>query len=369
MNRAINYAITGCGFLGSAQAQIIRTMDNANLTVVHSRSLESARRVANAAGCEATTELDQVVGRADVDALIVATPNHLHLEPVIKAAQQHKHVFCEKPFALNLNDADRMLQACQDAGVTLMVGHMMRFYPGLQKVKQLIKDEQIGRPLVAHVERTGWEHPQKNVPWKKLQAQSGGHLFHHIHEIDLLLWLLGPVARIFAMGDNLAHRGQGFGDEDDILLLTMEFESGTFGSMQYGSGFRWGEHLMKINGASGAILLDNKQSAISVMNVEGAIRQFPLFDDNASNESMIALFQRSDGGVVYGRPGQPLADYLYQAVKAELHNFNDVLLGKQIDEDKSDLFTGAAARASIEVAQAALQAKSTGQPVKLPIDA
>ena len=369
MKRQVNYAITGCGFLGSAQAEIVRELDHARLVVVHSRTLESAQRVAAANACEATTDLAEVLERDDVDALIVATPNHLHRQPVIDAARRGKHVFCEKPFALSLDDADAMLRACRRAGVTLLVGHMMRFYPGLQQVKRIIQDGRIGRPLVAHVERTGWEHPQATISWKKQRAYSGGHLFHHIHEIDLLLWLLGTVESVFAVGGNLAHRGPGFGDEDDIVLMNLEFASGAVGSMQYGSGFRWGEHLMKINGDSGAIFLDNKRSSIAIMDARGAVRQLPLFDDTASNESMVALFRRTDGGVAYGRPGEPLAEYLYQAIRAELEYFNEVLLGRPIGTDKADLFSGAAARASIEVAQGALEAMATGQPTRLPVTA
>lgn len=369
MKRQVNYAVTGCGFLGSAQAEIIRGLDHSKLVVVHSRTMASAQRVADANECEATTDLDHVLERDDVDALIVATPNHLHRQPVIDAARRGKHVFCEKPFALSLDDADEMLRACRRAGVTLQVGHMMRFYPGLQQVKRLIDEGHIGRPLVAHVERTGWEHPQSTISWKKQRACSGGHLFHHIHEIDLLLWLLGSVESVFAVGGNLAHRGPGFGDEDDVVLMTLAFRSGAVGSMQYGSGFRWGEHLMKINGDSGAIFLDNKRSSIGIMDAQGAVRQLPLFDDTASNESMVALFRRTDGGVTYGRPGEPLAEYLYQAVRSELAYFNEVLLGRPIDADKTDLFSGAAARASIEVAQGALEAMETGQPTTLPVTA
>jgi predicted dehydrogenase len=369
VRRPINYAVTGCGFLGSAQAAMIRGLDHARLVVVHSRTMASAQRVADANECEATTDLDRVLERDDVDALIVATPNHRHRQPVIDAARRGKHVFCEKPFALSLEDADEMLRACRQAGVTLQVGHMMRFYPGLQQVKRLIEEGHIGRPLVAHVERTGWEHPQGSISWKKQRACSGGHLFHHIHEIDLLLWLLGMVRSVFAIGGNLAHSGPGFGDEDDVVLMTLEFHSGAVGSMQYGSGFRWGEHLMKINGESGAIFLDNKRSSIGIMDGHGAVRQLPLFDDPASNESMIGLFRRTDGGVAYGRPGEPLAEYLYQAIRTELEYFNDVLLGRPIDPDKADLFSGAAARASIEVAQGALEAMARGQPKKLPLTA
>ena len=71
--------------------------------------------------------------------------------------------------------------------------------------------------------------------------------FHHIHEIDLLSWYMGEVESVYCAGGNLAHKGKGFGNEDDILLLTLHFKNGTFASMQYDSRFRLGEHFFKIN--------------------------------------------------------------------------------------------------------------------------
>lgn len=366
MNRVIRYGVTGAGYIGAEQARVIDGLEGAELVAVHSGTGEGARRVAAELGCEVAETLIELVARDDIDALIVASPNNLHREPVELAAQHGKHVFCEKPFALSLEDADAMIAACREAGVTLMVGHMMHFYSGVMRIKQWIDEGVIGKPLVAHVERTGWEDPQPHVSWKKQQSQSGGHLFHHIHEIDLLQWLMGPASSVYAVGGNLAHQGEGFGDEDDALLLTLEFASGAFATMQYGSAFHWGEHFLKVNGSKGAIRMSHKEAVIDLLLPGQGVQRFPLFDDAASQESLLALFKRTHGGSTYGKPTDRPPHYLTYAVAEELGYFNEVLGGRPVDELRKPLFDGSAARAAVAVAETALASRRTGVPCDIP---
>lgn len=366
MSNVIRYGITGCGYIGAAQARVIADMEHASLVAVHSGTGEGARRVAAALGCDVATTLDEVVARDDVDALIVASPNDLHREPVTKAAQHRKHIFCEKPFALSLEDADAMLAACRENDVTLMVGHMMHFYSGVMRIKAWIDEGKIGRPLVAHVERTGWEDPQPHVSWKKQQSRSGGHLFHHIHEIDLLLWLVGPAIRIHAVGGNLAHQGTGYGDEDDVMLLTLEFETGALGTMQYGSAFHLGEHMLKIGGSEGAIVMSHKQAYIELVRPGRPRERLPLFDEPDSQQSLLALFERTHGGSTYGLPTDTPPLYLTEALVDELTYFNDVLRGRPIDPLRKPLFDGSAARAAVAVAETALASRRSGAPREVP---
>jgi predicted dehydrogenase len=366
VKNVIRYGITGSGYIGAAQARIIDAMPGAQLIAVHSGTGVGARRIADQLGCQVEDTLGGLITRPDVDAVIVASPNDVHRKPVVLAAEHGKHVFCEKPFALSLEDADAMLATCREAGVTLMVGHMMHFYSGVLRLKEWIDAGRIGRPLVAHVERTGWEDSQPKVSWKKQQSHSGGHLFHHIHEIDLLQWLIGPATRAFAAGGNLVHQASGHGDEDDVILLTLELEDGALATMQYGSAFHLGEHFLKIGGSEGAVLMSHKEAYIELIRPGEPRQRLPLFDDPDSQSSLLDLFKRTHGGSTYGRPTDNPPLYLCRALVDELTCFNDALCGAGIDPLRKPLFDGSAARAAVAVAETGLLSMRQGVPLPVP---
>ncbi len=363
--KKIRYGIIGCGFFGSVHAQEIVNMKNSELISVYSRSGESAKKLSQIVGCSYDLKLSNLVRRKDIDAIIVTSPNHLHRKPVTLAAKNKKHILCEKPFSTSISDAEEMIKVTKQNKVKLMVGHMMHFYPGMIKIKQIIQSKVLGRPLVAHVERTGWENKMKHVSWKKMQNKSGGHLFHHIHEIDLLSWYMGEVDSVYCAGGNLAHKGRGYGTEDDILLLTLHFKNGTFASMQYGSGFKLGEHFFKINFEKGYIVLDNKKSNFIVVNEKNQSKIIPMFDGKKINLSMKNLFKKTDGGVTFGKPGQAAELFLAKAIRDELKFFNNVLLNKSKISEKKELFGGNSALHAVKISSACLLSKKVKSRVRV----
>ena len=363
--KKIRYGIVGCGFFGSVHAKELKKIKNAELVSVYSKSGKSAKKLSSQIDCEYNLKLSDLIKREDIDAIIVTSPNHLHKKPVILAANNKKHILCEKPFATKIDDAKKMIKSVKKNKVFLMVGHMMHFYPGMIKIKEIIESKVLGRPLVAHVERTGWENKMKKISWKKMQDKSGGHLFHHIHEIDFLSWCMGPVESVYCAGGNLAHQGKGFGTEDDILLLTLHFKNGTYATMQYGSGFRLGEHFFKINFEKGYIVLDNKKSSFIVVNEKNELKTIPMFEGNKRNLSMKNLFKKTDGGVTFGKPGQDAELFLAKAVKDELEYFNRVLMGTSSTKSKKELFGGESALHAIKISSACLKSKKTKSRIKV----
>ena len=252
--KTFGYALVGAGYFGAELGRILARQQGAKLTAV--LDPENALAVAGELGCAVETDLDALCARADVDAVIVATPNYLHKEPVLAAARHKKHVFCEKPIALCYRDCDAMVKATQESGVVFMAGHVMNFFRAVRHAKRLIAQGEIGEVLYCHSARNGWEEPQPSVSWKKLRAKSGGHLYHHIHELDCIQFILGPAQQVTMTGGNVAHKGPQFGDEDDLLLISMEFSGGKYAFMEYGSAFHWPEHYLLIQGTRGAIRID-----------------------------------------------------------------------------------------------------------------
>ena len=159
----MRYGVVGVGYFGADLARFMNEFDDAQITVVYDP--ENGETIAQELHCVAAKSLDELVMSPDVDCVIVATPNYLHKEPVILAAKNKKHVFCEKPIALSYQDCDDMVRACEENGVTFMAGHVMNFFNGVHHAKELINQGVIGKVLYCHTARNGWEEQQPS-PWQ-----------------------------------------------------------------------------------------------------------------------------------------------------------------------------------------------------------
>lgn len=346
------YCIVGTGYFGAELARILTTLEGARVVAVYDP--ENAADVAKELGCDVETDLDTMFSRTDVDGVIVASPNFTHREPVVKAAAHGLAVFCEKPIALSFQDCSDMVAAADEHGVVFMAGHVMNFFRGVRLAKQLIGEGRIGRPLYCHSARNGWEEPQSSVSWKKIRSKSGGHLYHHIHEVDCIQFLMGPATTVTMTGGNVAHHGEGFGDEDDLLLMLLEFGNGTYAIAEYGSAFQWPEHYLLIQGTKGAIRLDMKDTGVIVCTATGE-EHFLLHRSEEEDADRRAFYHggEMDGAIMYGRPGSKPPLWLQGIMEDEMAFFHGVLRGEAVSDEFKPLLTGEAARSSIATADAA----------------
>ncbi len=353
------YAVVGSGHFGSEFARAIAGNNECELVMVYSPS-QSSEVLSKELSCPYTHDIDDIWNNKEIDAVIIASPNYLHKEQVIAAARAKKHIFCEKPFALNIEDAKEMLVACKEENVLIMVGHIMHFYDGLYKTKEMIDKGEFGEIINMHVERTGWESKKPQVSWKKMQDLSGGHLFHHIHEIDLVQWFMGLPTELYTVGGNLAHNQEGFGDEDDVILITLKFGNSGFVTMQYGSGFRQSNHIIRINGTKKGALIDFSTASVSVKSDEG-VQQFPLFDDKECQDSILGLFKKTDAGIAYGSASQRPIEYIQKNLLREFSVFVDAVAGKEIKAEHKNLFDGTSALNSVIIASTCVKSRNTGK--------
>ena len=351
--KTINYAIVGVGYFGAELGRIMNEQEGAKVVAV--LDPENAETIAQEFGCEVETDLETLCARPDVDAVIVATPNYLHKEPVVLAAKHGKHIFCEKPIALSYADCDAMVKAADEAGVIFMAGHVMNFFRGVRHAKQLIKEGKIGDVLYAHSARNGWEEPQPEISWKKIRSKSGGHLYHHIHELDCIQFIMGPAVSVTMTGGNMAHKGEQFGDEDDMLFLSLEFANGTYGIVEYGSAFRWPEHYVLIQGTKGAIRIDMCNVGMTVKTADGKEEHYLVHESKEEDDDRTRIYHSTemDGAIAYGRPGKTPPMWLHGIMKNEMKYFNGIMHGEEIPDEFRPLMTGEAARASIATADAA----------------
>lgn len=363
--KTIGYAIVGTGYFGAELGRIMAEEEGARVVAV--LDPENGESIAKELNCDRETDLDALCAREDVDAVIVATPNYLHKEPVLAAARHHKNVFCEKPIALSYQDCDEMVRACQQNGVIFMAGHVMNFFRGVRTAKQMIADGRIGKVLYCHAARNGWEPPQPSISWKKMREKSGGHLYHHIHELDCIQFIMGPAKEITMVGGNVAHKGEQFGDEDDMLFLTLEFENGTNALLEYGSAFHWSEHYVLIQGTEGAIRLDMKNVGGTLRTAKGE-EHFLLHETQEEDDDRTRIYNgplEADGAVMYGKPGRKPPLWLHGIMRNEMKYLNGVLHGAPISDEFTPLLNGSAARAAIASADAATLSLKEDRKVKV----
>nr|WP_304363420.1 Gfo/Idh/MocA family oxidoreductase [Pasteurella multocida] len=287
--------------------------------------------------------------------------------PFTSASTVVKHVFCEKPIALNYQDCDEMVRTCEENGVIFMAGHVMNFFNGVHHAKELIKQGVIGKVLYCHSARNGWEDEQPSISWKKIRAKSGGHLYHHIHELDCIQFIMGGMPKTVTMtAGNVAHQSEKFGDEDDMLFLNLEFEGGRFAVLEWGSAFRWGEHYVLIQGEKGAIKLDMYHCK-GTLRVDGKDSHFLIHETQEEDDDRTRIYTSTemDGAIQYGKPGKCAPMWLSSIMKKEMKYLNDILHGMKPTEEFEKLLTGEAARAAIATADACTKSRYENRKVEV----
>lgn len=361
----VKYGVVGTGYFGAELARAMK--DNKGAKIVAIFDPENGETIANELECEAVDTLDSLVTRDDIDCVIVATPNYLHKEPVIKAAQNHKNVFCEKPIALNYQDCVDMVNACKEAGVIFMAGHIMNFFNGVHHAKELINEGAIGDILFVKSVRNGWEEPQPSISWKKIREKSGGHLYHHIHELDCVQFIMGGLPTTVTMSaSDVAHNGEQFGDEDDLIMMNLEFPGNRYAHLEWGSAFRWGEHYVLIEGTKGAIML-NMYDTGGTLRVNGKDTHFLIHESQEEDDDRTRIYHSTemDGAIQYGHPGKLTPMWLHSLIVKEMKFLNDVLHGMEVPDEYKKLLDGTAAEEAIATADAATLSNIEDRKVKI----
>ena len=174
------------------------------IPAVYGRNAERVRALADRYGVQrASTELEELLDAPDVAVVDNCLSNHLHFEPLMRAIGSGKHVFSEKPLTIELDEAVRLLQAAETAGVQHGVIQNMRFNPGPRRARGLIEQGLLGRVFSANllfgymVPRTVLNRPT----WFYKKDESGGGIIEDMmaHFFDLLRTLIGPIAAVYAL--------------------------------------------------------------------------------------------------------------------------------------------------------------------------
>jgi predicted dehydrogenase len=226
--RKAKAAVIGVGLIGEQHAQTYRDYPRSELAYVMDLNAQRAQAVGEELGCRYTSSLDELAA-SDVEVVSVATPDHLHFEPVMRMIEAGKHVVVEKPIATKSHEAQQMVEAARQKGVKITVNLGNRWNPELISVRESIQEGEIGDPIMAYfrVSDTIWV-PRKMLSWA---GKSGPQWFLFAHSMDLLRWMLGQeVQEVYAVGVKKVLASEGI-DAYDAIQALVRFEK-TFATFE-----------------------------------------------------------------------------------------------------------------------------------------
>ena len=273
-----NVALIGYAFMGKAHSNAYRQVNpffaptlRPRMKVICGRTPSAVRAAAREYGWdEAATDWQEVVARKDIDIVDVSTPGDSHMEIAIAAARAGKAVFCEKPLANTVRDAERMLAAVEKAGVVHMICHNYRRAPAVMLARQLIAEGQLGP--IRHYRGTylqDWiTDPNFPLVWRLDKKKAGSGALGDIaaHSIDLARFLVGEIAQVAGdlatfvkmrpLPDNPKKRGRVTVDDASVSLV--RFANGAIGTIEATrmAPGRKNYNRFEINGSRGSLAFD-----------------------------------------------------------------------------------------------------------------
>lgn len=287
-----------------------------------------------------------------IDILSVCTPHPTHEAVVTEAAAAGVHVLCEKPIAIDVGAAERMVQVCRDAGVTFGVLFQRRFWPAAQRIRAAIDDGTLGQPILGHCSVLLHRESEyySATPWRGTwDADGGGVLMTQgIHYIDLLQWFMGEVVEVSGHAATFIH-GEHM-ETEDSAVATLRFASGALATLQASTAVTPSLGVqVRVTGSTGA----SAQLTEFPEGTDGRVDIWAYGDSVGATETWpAALLPNADLATINGA--------LIPWHQAQVADFVDA-----VRTGRSPAVTGEEATKSLRILLAVYESSRTGQPVLL----
>jgi UDP-N-acetylglucosamine 3-dehydrogenase len=219
----IRIGLAGCGLFGESHLRAFRSIRNARVEAVFDvDGLRASRMAAEFAIPRICHSIEQLCALENLDAIDVVTPESAHLAPVLAAFRNGKHVFVEKPMAVDLDDCRQMMKAADESGRFLMPGHILRFETKYAMLRDEVMAGGLGKIISMHARR--------NRPKSLLTRYGRIHpaIENCIHDIDLMLWYANAAIRRVR---GFARHATG-GSNPDAFWGVLEFSNGAIGIVE-----------------------------------------------------------------------------------------------------------------------------------------
>ncbi len=347
MSDPVRVGIVGSQFISSIHAESLQSCSSAELFAVASPSADHAAKFAGRFGIphhhrdyRAMLEMDEL------DIIVIGAPNDLHCAITVDAARAGKHVVCEKPLCMNLAEADRMIDECAKAGVKLMYAEELCFAPKYVRLKQLLDDGALGRPVLLK-QSEKHDGPHADHFWDVKRSGGGVTMDMGCHAIEFFRWLLRrpPVTSVYAQMGTYVHRDRTHGDDNAVIIL--EFENDVIAVAEESWTKLGGmDDRAEIHGSHGVAYADLLHgNAIETYSAEGY--EYAVEKAGSTRGWSFTIYEEAWN---YGFP-------------QELEHFVAC-----VRDDLEPEVTGEDGRAVLEVIMAAYESARTGTKVLLPFE-
>ncbi len=335
-NRNINVGVIGVGWFGEFHARLYKQLSSANLVGVCDADLSRAKEVAGKLDTQIFETAEALLAEKDIQAVSICTSDQFHLEPALAACRAGKHLLIEKPLALNVQECDQIIAASKEAGVKLMVAHILRFNQRYAEAREMIKSGQLGTVRHFYARRN---NPRRAA--RRLGDRCGFHtiIYHNaVHDIDIMNWFAdSEVEEVYAISQSGELESEGYSVSDTVLSL-LKFKNGVGALMEncwiYPDAYpTLVDAVTEVTGTAGKILLDfRNQGGISY------------------TEKGVSYFENSYWPEIYGL----VMGDLHQEIEYFLH---------AIIHDLDVPVTGMDGRRAVAAAEAIVASLISGKPV------
>lgn len=346
----VGFGIVGCGNIAPIHAESITNIPEARLVAVSDVREENAKQMAERFSAEAYyTDFRKMLERDDIQAISLCVPSGMRAEMGELCAQAGKHIMSEKPLEVSVDRIDRLIAATKAAGVKLGCIFQYRFAEGPEYVRKALDAGRFGRLVLgdAYIKWYRSEEYYKSGQWRGTRSLDGGGALMNqgIHQIDLLLWFMGPVAEVTAKTTAIGHEGL---EVEDLACALLTFQNGAMGVIE-GSTATWPGHpaRVEVHGSNGSAVIE-----------DGGLK-FWKFKEETEEDERIRKEQMGDS-VLGSGAADPMANLKSEGHRRQIEDFVHAII-----ENRDPIIGGHEGRRSVEVIQAIYRSAAKGETVRL----
>lgn len=337
--KSLKFAIIGCGRICKVHAAVLSNLPEVKVVAVCDVVEERAKKFATKYNCQFTTSYRDILKRDDVDVIDICAPSFLHSEIAINSANAGKHVVSEKPIALSLEDADRMIESCKKAGVNLFVVKQNRYNPPIVKLKEALDEGRFGKIYFGNA-TVRWYRSQSYYEENEWFGKFGGGVLINqaSHNIDMLQWLMGPVTQVYAKTATAGHDIA----VEDLGIAIVKFRNGAWGTIE----------------ATTCAYPKNLEGSITIIGENGTVQIGGI----QMNKTTIWEFKdyRNEDGLYSKYSTNPPDIYGYGHIKMMEDVVNTIL-----NNSSNKVIDGVEGRKSLELILALYESAKTGREITI----